>query len=114
VVQPVHDLEVFRIVAESHGLPDGIRSAMVLGMRSGAELLDVENFEYRVGDGTVERESWSRGVTVFFNPNAHQPVPVAALACTSTFHLRDGRLVRDVHGFHSLTSFMFMNGDSAA
>jgi hypothetical protein len=103
----------FRIVAESEGLPDGVRSARVSGMRSGTDGYAAEDFKYAVGDGTMARESWARGVTVFLNPNSRLLLPDDALACTSTFRIRGGRLVRDVHGFHSLTSFMFMSGDRA-
>jgi len=78
-------------------------------MRSGSDGYSAEEFEYEVGDGTVERESWSRGVTVFINPNARVPLPDGALDCTSVFRIRGGRLVREVRGFHSLTSFTMMS-----
>lgn len=96
----------FRIAAEAHGLPDGVLSAIVQGMRSGSDGYSAEEFEFAVGDSTVACESWSRGVTVFMNPHACIPLPENAITCTSTFRIRDGRLVREVHGFHSLTSFM--------
>jgi hypothetical protein len=102
-----------RIAAEMQGLPKGLRSATVQGWRSGSDGYSAKEFEYRLGDGSVAREMWARGVTVLLNPNARRPIPDGLLACTSTFRIRGGRLVRDVHGFHSLTASTLFSGNPA-
>lgn len=96
----------FRIAAEAHGLPSGVHSAVVHGVRCGYDGYSAETFEYAVGDGAVAREMWSRGVTVFINPHVRIPLPENVVTCTSTFRISGGRLVREVLGFHSLTSLM--------
>ena len=89
-----------------------VDAAVVRGISCGSEVWSDERFEYSVGDGTFPSETWFRGVTVFMNPHALIPLPEGLLPCTSTFRIVDGRLVRDVHGFHPLTVFMTMSGAS--
>jgi hypothetical protein len=105
--------QFFRIAAAREGLPHRVHAATVSGFRSAFDGYTAEEFEYAVGDDTAIRERWARGVTVFLNPNALWPLPGNMLACTSTFSVRDGRLVRDVSGFHSLISSMFVACDPA-
>lgn len=71
---------------------------------------DIEMREYKflVGDPSSPQESWAEGVTIFHNPNAQFPIPTTLLPCTSYFSVQDGLLIREVHGFHPLTSFMRM------
>jgi len=63
-------------------------------------------FEHCLGSTSVPRETWSEGVTLFLNPNASTPIPPGFLPNTSTLSVRGGYLIREVHGFHPVTSFM--------
>lgn len=68
--------------------------------------LAVGPYEYPLGSPSAPKETWWEGVTVFHNPHADVPLPLNLLPSTSTFSIRDGSLVRDIHGFHPVTSFM--------
>ena len=64
---------------------------------------------YSLGDSEIgAAERWFWGVTLFENPNATIPLPPACLPSTSTFRVRQGRLVRELLGFHSMTSWTQM------
>ncbi len=104
----------FRIAAEAEGLPDDVDSAVNWGWHATETESEsdspAERYRYCVGDRDLPSETWCRGVTVFRNPHANVALPEGALVCTSEFRLRQGRLVRDVHDFHPLTSFLRMEG----
>lgn len=100
----------FRLAAESRGVPSAVNAVEVQTTRYGVDGTSLERFTYEVGDPAVPPETWSRGTTVFLNPNALVPLPDELVERTSTFSLRDGRLVRDLHGMHTLTSFMVIRG----
>jgi hypothetical protein len=68
--------------------------------------LSIREYQYRVGSNSFPKENWSEGVTLFLNPNALVPVSQQLLPSTSFFSVQNGYLVREVHGFHPLTSFM--------
>jgi len=102
-----------RIVAEREGLPRDLRAVMVTGWQARSDGDSAGRFEYHLGDQSVARETWARGVTVLHNPNAVRPLPDAFLPCTSSFRVREGRLVRDVHGFHPLVASTLMSGTPA-
>ena len=70
--------------------------------------IEMREYKFLVGDPSSPKESWAEGVTVFHNPNARFPIPTTLLPCTSHFSVLDGLLIREVHGFHPLTSFMRM------
>lgn len=95
----------FRMAAQHVGVPTGV-SAVVRGARLLDDGYSVDWFQYSLTDPAGLNEDWTWGVTLFENPNALHPLPSGCLQSTSTFHVRDGRLVRDVYGFHSLTSWM--------
>lgn len=97
----------FRIAAQAAGLPAGVRG-LVEGECATGDSRYFEPFRYRLGEHPAGPERWSRGVTVFVNPSARIQLPGGFLPCTSLFQVRGGRLVRDVNGFHPLTSRMFV------
>ena len=82
-----------------------IRQGQYYAVGSDGELSILE-YQYRVGSVSSPKESWSEGVTLFLNPNALIPVSQEILPNTSFFSVQDGYLVREVHGFHPLNSFM--------
>lgn len=82
-----------------------IREGLYYAVHSDGEL-SIREFQYRVGSPSSPKETWSEGVTLFLNPNALIPVPQKLLPSTSTFSVQDGYLIREVHGFHPLTSLM--------
>jgi len=82
-----------------------VRSGMYYVDHSATELA-VSDYHHDLNDGSIPRETWAQGVTVFLNPNATVPLERAILPCTSTFYYDDGALCREVHGFHPVTSFM--------
>jgi len=66
--------------------------------------------EYRLdlSKGRGPKELWSQGVSVFHNPNAWVRLMSGALPCTCEFYVSGSNVIRQVGGFHTLTSFMFM------
>lgn len=66
-------------------------------------------FQFQVGDSSVPKETWYEGVTLFINPNANHPLQQSLLPRTCTFSVRDNVVNREVHGFHPVTSFMFIS-----
>jgi hypothetical protein len=99
-----------RLSARFHDLPE------VTAMRHGTcylgqagESPQLAHFEYRVGDPGVPVETWSEGVTLFLNPEPAIELGADALPCTSVFSVLDGRLVREVRGFHPVVSFMLIH-----
>jgi hypothetical protein len=97
----------FRIAAQAAGLPADV-DGVVEGERATGDARCFEPFSYRLGECPAGAERWSRGVTVFVNPSARIKLPEEFFPCTSSFQVRDGRLIRDVNGFHPLTSRMFV------
>ena len=67
---------------------------------------EIREYEYQVGYSSALDETWGQGVTLFLNQNATVPIDANAIPCTSVLSVKDGRLHRDVHGVHTLTSFM--------
>jgi len=91
-----------RLWAEVFGLPDELAAVVVRGWHARDGTPPAERFVYEVGDGATPPESWSRGVALFVNPHARVPLPPGAFETTSTFRVREGRLVRELSGFHPL------------
>ena len=83
------------------------REGMYYSVESNGELV-VREYQYRVGSHSSPKETWHEGVTLFLNHNARIPISKIILPCTSTFSVEDNYLVREVHGFHPMTSFMRM------
>jgi hypothetical protein len=94
-----------RLWAEVFGLPDELGAAVVSGWHALPGLPPAERFIYQIGDGATPPESWSRGATLFVNPHARVPLPAGIFETTSTFRVCDGRLVRELDGFHPLMAF---------
>lgn len=90
-----------------------MREGMYYAVRSETEL-SVKEFRYRVGSQSAPRESWSEGVTLFLNPNALIPISKEVLPSTSSFSIQDGYLVREVYGFHPVTSNMYVYANDVA
>lgn len=65
-------------------------------------------FAYAIGAEGVPEETWAQGHTLFLNPNAETPLPNRLLPVSSTFAITDGRLEREVAGFHPLWSAMLL------
>lgn len=85
-----------------------IRQGVYYAIESDGEL-SVRDYQYRIGSPSFPKETWHEGVTLFLNPNAQIPIPKKMLPCTSSFSIdNDGCLVREVNGFHPMTSFMQM------
>lgn len=84
-----------------------IRQGQYYAVGSDGEL-SIREYKYRVGGTSAPKESWSEGVTLFLNPNALIPVSQELLPSTSFFSVQHGYLVREVHGFHPLNSFMYV------
>lgn len=97
----------FRIAAQVEGLPAGV-VGLVEGERATGDSRCFEPFRYRLGERHTRPEHWSRGVTIFKNPSARLQLPEGFLPCTSSFEMHGGRMVRNVNGFHPLTSRMFV------
>jgi hypothetical protein len=97
-----------RMAAEAQGLPRELHSATIRGVRCWSDGYTGEDFEYTLGDLFLGKETWHRGVTICRNPNARIPLPENALPCTSTFRMHHDRLIRDVHGFHTLVTMTFL------
>ena len=70
-------------------------------------------FQFQVGDPSAPKETWHEGVTLFINPNASHPLQRSLLPHTCTFSVRENVVHREVHGFHPVTSFMFISVHSA-
>lgn len=68
-------------------------------------------FRYRMGHPDTPAEFWGEGVTLFVNPNARILLPDAALPCTCTFSVEGPAVVRRIHGFHPVVSFMLISVD---
>lgn len=66
-------------------------------------------FRYRMGAPETPRETWAEGVTLFFNPNATNPLGEGALPCTCLYARDDTGVYRTISGFHPLSSGTFMN-----
>jgi len=66
-------------------------------------------FQFQVGDSSAPKETWYEGVTLFINPNANHRLQPSLLPRTGTFSVRDNVVDREVHGFHPVTSFMFIS-----
>ncbi len=66
----------------------------------------LKHFRYRIGHEATPVETWSEGVTLFFNPVAEIPLPVDALPASSKFLCEGDMVHRRVKGFHPLASFM--------
>lgn len=81
------------------------REGMYYSVESDGELVERE-YLYRVGSHPSPKETWHEGVTLFLNHNARIPISKEILPCTSTFSVENNYLVREVHGFHPMTSFM--------
>lgn len=73
--------------------------------------LHVKDYRHVLGAEGVPEETWCQGVTLFENPRAAVPLPQDFLPRTSTIRVRDGDLVRELHGFHPLWSFMVIHPD---
>lgn len=71
-------------------------------------------FRYRMGHPATPAEFWGEGVTLFVNPNARIPLPDAALPRTCTFSMEGPEVVREIHGFHPVVSFMLISVDGNA
>ena len=84
------------------------REGWYYAVHQGGELFE-RQYKFQVGEASSPQESWAEGVTVFHNPNALIPIPTSLLPCTSHFSVEDGRLTREVIGFHPLTSFTTMS-----
>lgn len=84
------------------------REGMYYAVDSGSEL-SIREYQYRVGSHSSPKESWFEGVTLFLNPNALLPISKDILPCTSSFSVEDSYLIREVHGFHPVTSFMHIH-----
>lgn len=82
-----------------------MREGMYFAVESDGELV-VREYQYRVGSHSSPEETWHEGVTLFLNHNARIPISKEILPCTSSFSVEDRYLVREVHGFHPLTSYM--------
>lgn len=68
--------------------------------------LSEREYHYPIGASGSPEETWHQGVTLFLNPNARLPIPKDFLPCTSSFSIQDNYLVREVYGFHPMTSYM--------
>jgi len=95
-------MKFFRMAAQEYGVGDLTITVKEAGM---ADDWRTEWFSYDMGQAEAPKDEWARGVTVFHNPNAALPLPLGALACSSAFHLKSGRLVRELWGFHPLVSW---------
>jgi hypothetical protein len=82
-----------------------IREGMYYAVKSDGELV-VREYQYRVGHHSSPEEAWYEGITLFLNHNARVPISKEILPCTSSFSIEGRDLVREVHGFHPMTSFM--------
>jgi hypothetical protein len=72
-------------------------------------------YRYRVGHPSAPDEPWWQGVTLFLNPLATVPLPEHLLRATSVVRVDySGNVVREVFGFHTLTSFMAVHPASAS
>jgi hypothetical protein len=81
------------------------REGKYYAVESDGELLERE-YQYRIGSPSSPKETWHEGVTLFLNHNARIPISKEILPCTSSFSTEDSYLVREVRGFHPMTSFM--------
>lgn len=70
--------------------------------------IEMREYKFLMDDPFSPKESWAEGVTIFHNPNAQIPISTTLLPSSSHFSVQDGGLIREVHGFHPLTSFMRM------
>ena len=81
-----------------------------VALRQGMGLFEGERsvmeFRHMIGHEATPRETWSEGVTLYFNPFAQVPLPEDLLPASSKFVLQDDELVRKINGFHPLASFM--------
>ncbi|AQX74576.1 hypothetical protein B1772_03530 [Dehalococcoides mccartyi] len=69
------------------------------------ENIEIDEYEYTIGDPSSPLETWGQGVTIFHNPNAKNPIPESYFNTTSIYEQRDGDLVRNVIEYHPLISF---------
>ncbi len=84
-----------------------IREGTYCAVESDGELV-VREYQYRVGHHSSPEETWHEGVTLFLNHNARIPISKEILPHTSSFSIEGGGLVREVQGFHPMTSFMWI------
>ncbi len=97
----------FRMAAQANN------TTSIKGMRFGMSYIELNKdevllteYSHRLDDPSIRIETWSQGITVFHNPKAKYPLPIRLLPCTSTFHVEDEMLIREVYGFHPVTSMM--------
>lgn len=95
------------------GLLRGERTGFCF-LDNGSDDFVVTEYRHRLDDPSVPRETWSQGVTVFYNPYAAHPIPGGLLPCSSYFHVVDCGLRREIEAFHPVTSFMEVHVDNAA
>ena len=67
---------------------------------------DLKAFRYRIGHEATPPESWSEGVTIFFNPNATTPLPRNFLPASCRYVCDDAMVRPYVTGFHPVASRM--------
>src|SRR5579863_5615092 len=83
-----------------------IRQGWYYQRASEAELV-CGKYRYRVGHPSSPDEPWWQGVTLFLNPLAARPLREHLLRASSVVRVDyEGDVVREVFGFHTLTSFM--------
>jgi hypothetical protein len=71
--------------------------------------IECGEYRYQLGNPAAPDEPWWQGVTLFLNPLAAIPLPDQFLRCSSMVRVDyDGNVVREVFGFHTLTSFMIV------
>lgn len=63
-------------------------------------------FRYQIGHELTPPETWSEGVTLFFNPMAATPLPIDFLPASCRFTCEGDMVLRRVTGFHPLASRM--------
>jgi hypothetical protein len=68
--------------------------------------IGIGEYFYDISNPDAPIETWWQGVTVFENPNALFPLQKDILPRSSTFHVINGDLAREIHEFHPLTSFL--------
>jgi len=83
----------------------GSRAGLFFGLADNEELC-LNEYEYRLDDPSVPPETWWQGVTVIHNPRAVVPIKPQILPCSSTIELVEGKISRQIHGFHPINSFM--------
>jgi hypothetical protein len=66
--------------------------------------MDVAEFKYEV-DQDAPKEEWWHGITIYHNARAMVPLSRSLLPSSSIFWMRNGRLQREISGFHPVVSF---------